>query len=380
MPAGRASLQVEEPPRAGPAPSGGVEKWKIAAGGGIIGLILVIVIVVKAQGKGGGPGDRGGDDAGGGDDVVIDPAVDAEQIIWTYHDGELLPYQELCKETIEQHRGDFKFNFLNSKGDVLQHISEEDLPKDWDDLKPRYKRDTAINALLARHGGVALDINTIMFRSFNEWWDHDIDKNDMAFKGFYYKSRAETATWFMMVGDKGTTIMQTAVERQKNLSGNEPAGCMEKDKEADLCYGSSVVSYALCTYKSEYCKCYKDETEGCELNNIKSKDADAVYDLPDPRLTVQSELAKDKLPKEDLWEPMSSTLQEDANSRTEGWANFMRRFDDEVPFITLQAPTSRIEEMASKSRADLLNVDSAGDTYFYMWLCLAKHKGIRSDC
>merc|ERR1712228_541401 len=153
---------------------------------------------------------------------------------------------------------------------------------------------------------------------------------------------------------------------------------MGKDKEADLCYGSSVVSYALCTYKSEYCECYKDETKGCELSKIKSKDADVVYDLTDPRKTVQSELAaltRERPDKEDKWQPMSSTLMEGANSRTEGWQKFMRRFDDDEPFITLQAPTSRIEEMASKSRADLLNVDPAGDTYFYMWLCLAKHKG-----
>jgi hypothetical protein len=371
MPVEHASFQVEEPSRSRPAPSGAVEKWKIGAGAGI-GLILIIVIVlVTKQGKGDGPGDGGGDDAGGRDDVVVDPVgPPAEQIIWTYHDGELAPYQQLCKETIEHHKGDFDFKFLESKDDVLQHISEEDLPKDWDALKPRYKRDTAINALLARHGGVALDINTIMFRSFDDWWDQEIEGKGVAFKGFYYKSRSETATWFMMVGDNGTSMMQTAVERQKELSGNDPAGCMEKDKKDELCYGSSVVSYALCTYQSVYCTCYKGETEGCELLKIKSKDADAKYVLPDPRKTVQSELASDKQPKEDLWQPMDSIDSEEAD---EEYANIMRRFNDEVPFISLQAPTCRIEEMAGKSRDELLKEDSAQDTYFYRFLCMAKH-------
>merc|ERR1740121_3606238 len=149
---------------------------------GICLILIIPIVLVTKQRKGDGPGDGGGDDAGGGDDVVVDPVgPPAEQIIWAYHDGELAPYQQLCKETIEYHKGDFDFKFLNSKDDVLQHVSEEDLPKDWDALKPRYKRDTAINALLARHGGVALDINTIMFYSLNEWWEDHIEKNDVAF-------------------------------------------------------------------------------------------------------------------------------------------------------------------------------------------------------
>merc|ERR1719437_9422 len=103
-----------------------------------------------------------------------------------------------------------------------------------------------------------------------------------------------------MVGTEGTGIMQTALARQKKLSGDEPKGCMEKDKEAGICYGSSVVSYALCAYESKYCQCYKEETEGCELP--KSKDADMEIDLTDPRESVQSPIEPNKInSKVDKW-------------------------------------------------------------------------------
>jgi len=357
-----------------------VEKWQIAAGGGVVGLILIIVIgVAMSGGKGASPGDGGGGDTGGGDsdNVVVDPVgPPAEKVIWTYHDGDLSPYQQLCKETIEKHKGDFDFKFLN-KDDVTQHISMEDLPKDWDALNPQYKRDAAINALLARHGGVALDINTIMFRSLDPWWDDIIEEKGVAFKGFYYKSRAETATWFMMVGDKGTGMMQTAVEQQKKLSGNEPASCMEKDREDHRCYGSSVISFALCTYQSEYCTCYKGATEGGEFLKVKSKDSDAQYDLADPRKTVQSDIEPNILPKVDEWQPMKMITEGESE---EDFTNFKVRFNgEESPFITLQAPTSKTDGIASKSRDELLKGDDAESTFFYQWLCRAKHQGTRED-
>jgi len=300
----------------------------------------------------------------------------AAKVIWAYHDGDLQPYQQLCKETIKKHKGDFDFRLLN-KDTVTQHISMEDLPKDWNDLKPQYKRDAAINALLARHGGVALDINTILFRSLEHWWDEDIEGHGVAFKGFYYKSRAETASWFMMVGDNGTGIMQMAMERQKNMSGNEPANCMEKDKEDDLCYGSSVVSYVLCAYKSEYCTCYKGETEGCEILKVKSNDADVKYDLSDPRQSVQSPLEQDMIPKVDEWQPLAQITDIDME---EHFANFKMRFErDELAFVTIQAPGSRTYEMDGKSRDDLLKGPGASTSFFYQWLCLAAHPGTEEE-
>merc|ERR1712203_384809 len=97
-------------------------------------------------------------------------------------------------------------------------------------------KDTAITAVMSHHGGIALDINTVMFRSFDEWWNEDVEEIGVAFKGFYYKSRAELATWFMMVG-RGEGMFRAAVSRQRNMSGNEPAGCLEQDRKAEICYG-----------------------------------------------------------------------------------------------------------------------------------------------
>jgi len=350
-----------------------VQKWQIAAAGGGIGLILVIVLAVVLSG---GKSAAGGGATGGGDEEIIISPVQAKKIVWAYHDGELTPFQQLCKETIEVHTGEkseFEFKLLN-KDDVTQHISKEDLPTGWDTLKPRYKRDAAINALLARNGGVALDLNTVMFRQLDSMWKEHIEDKGVAFKGFYYKSRAETATWFMMVGTEGTGIMQTALARQKKLSGDEPEGCMNGDKEAEICYGSSVVSYALCAYESKYCICYKEQTDGCELLKVQSKEADIKIDLTDPRKSVQSDIVPDKIPKVDRWQPMAST---EVEKYAEEFANFKVLFNgEELPFISMQAPTSQTGELAGKSRAELLGDSSS---FFYQWLCLAKHPNTDED-
>jgi hypothetical protein len=360
----------------------------VAAAGGGLGLIVVVAIAAALL-RDKGAGDSGGGATGGDDDVVVDvptppptpdidfprPVVEAQKVIWAYHDGELAAYQQLCVETIELHKGILDFKLLNEK-DVFQYINRSDLPTDWETLKPKYKRDTAITALMAHHGGIALDINTIMFRSFDEWWDEDVEETGVAFRGFYYKSRAELATWFYLVG-RGDGMFRTAVRRQKNMSGNEPAGCLEKDREAELCYGSSVVAYGLCIYDSDYCKCYKGQTKGCDLLRIESYDTPGLYELTDPRKSVQPPLEPNKLPKEEKWQPNASI---DDPSAAREFAKFKIKFNgEELPFISLQAPTSRTEEIAGKSRHELLKGPEAQSTFFYQWLCLAKHPETSED-
>ncbi|CAK0883520.1 unnamed protein product, partial [Prorocentrum cordatum] len=269
----------------------------------------------------------------------------------------------LCRETLEGNKGRFDFRLV-SKADVFQHISKEALPADWDSLKPRYQKDTAINAILAQHGGVAIDIHTIMFRGLDDWWEDSIIAKGVQFKGFYYTSRAETATWFMMVGTG--RMMREAVERQKKKSGNEPAGCTDKEKENELCYGSGMVSWALCKRLPEYCKCYFDEIERCELTTFQDDVTDyddELYELADPRKSVQSPLQPDEVrPRKERWQPMFSTERSPAE-----FGSFLERFEaGGMPFITLQAPG----EGADKSREELL-ADTT--TFFYQWLCLAGH-------
>ncbi|CAK0883523.1 unnamed protein product, partial [Prorocentrum cordatum] len=277
--------------------------------------------------------------------------------------GRSANFQTLCRETLEGNKGRFDFRLV-SKADVFQHISKEALPADWDSLKPRYQKDTAINAILAQHGGVAIDIHTIMFRGLDDWWEDSIIAKGVQFKGFYYTSRAETATWFMMVGTG--RMMREAVERQKKKSGNEPAGCTDKEKENELCYGSGMVSWALCKRLPEYCKCYFDEIERCELTTFQDDVTDyddELYELADPRKSVQSPLQPDEVrPRKERWQPMFSTERSPAE-----FGSFLERFEaGGMPFITLQAPG----EGADKSREELL-ADTT--TFFYQWLCLAGH-------
>ncbi|CAK0803069.1 unnamed protein product [Prorocentrum cordatum] len=62
-------------------------------------------------------------------------------------------------------------------------------------------------------------------------------------------------------------------------------------------------------------------------------------------------------------------------SNEEEFANFKVRFNgEELPFITMQAPTAHIDD--GKSRKELL-ADST--SFFYQWLCLAKHADTNED-
>jgi len=358
--------QIEVPTQAADTSEPDPPTFKQAIAAGVsVGLIVVIVVIFLA---------RGSSPASGGGNLVPGKPYEIpkyygkildERNIWIYQgDEEPSAFESLCTETINEHKGDFTVRTIK-KGDVWDYVSPAEMPADWGSLSPKYQRDSTMNALLARYGGVALDTKTIMFRSFNTWWANMLEQ-DNTFKGYRYKMRNEVATWFMMSRREG--LMRTAATEQASGS----AGCPEKDTEYGLCYGSTIMSRALCRYQSQYCQCFMSGTakQGCTLQQWRNlEDIEGGLDVSDPRKSpmVQPPLAslkagQDVLKKPEEWPVLGTPLDEQKASFTTDVYN------RETPFLTLQIPGGA-EKM---SREELL---ANKETWFYYWLCKADRLG-----
>lgn len=129
----------------------------------------------------------------------------------------LPPQVQLCTETILKNRGGFDFKIIH-KDEVDEYVSRIELPFRWDDLPPELQKDSLMNALLARYGGVAMDISTVLLRPIDDYWDEMVAKG-ATFRGYVYRldgrpwRHSETAAvWFMMSRREG--IFSTAVRNQ----------------------------------------------------------------------------------------------------------------------------------------------------------------------
>jgi hypothetical protein len=85
--------------------------------------------------------------------------------IWSYWEdapgrGPRAAYLDLCLETIERHRGGLALHVLD-RDDAVQWLPDLDLER-WHALPaPNYRSDYARSRLLARHGGIWIDVDTI---------------------------------------------------------------------------------------------------------------------------------------------------------------------------------------------------------------------------
>jgi len=104
------------------------------------------------------------------------------------------------------------------KDEVLRYVTQMELPFRFMQMLPPQQKDALMNALLARYGGVALDISTVLFRPLDEHWEEMVSKG-ATFSGYMYRitgmrwNNAETlAVWFLMTRREG--IFSTAVRSQ----------------------------------------------------------------------------------------------------------------------------------------------------------------------
>merc|ERR1719277_2818991 len=81
-----------------------------------------------------------------------------------------------------------------------------------------------MNALLARYGGVAMDISTILLRPIDDYWDEMVS-NQATFRGYTYRLNGKpwrhpevTPVWFLMSRREG--IFRTAAWTQVEGMGD----------------------------------------------------------------------------------------------------------------------------------------------------------------
>jgi hypothetical protein len=120
-------------------------------------------------------------------------------------------------ETMEKNRGGFDFRLVH-RDEVSQYVSWYELPFRWTDLEPAQQKDSLMNALLARYGGVAMDVSTILLRPLDEYWDEMVEQK-AAYWGYMYRvnglpwRHAEVSVvWFMMARREG--VFANAVRSQ----------------------------------------------------------------------------------------------------------------------------------------------------------------------
>jgi len=151
----------------------------------------------------------------------------SEKTIWAYwynkeqcksSDNCTLPtVVQLCSETIRKNKGSFDFRIVHMD-EVDKYVNRIELPVRWRDLLPAQQKDSLMNALLARYGGVAMDISTILLRPIDDYWEEMVSRG-ATFMGYMYRlngvpwRHAETTSvWFLMSRREG--IFNTAVKNQ----------------------------------------------------------------------------------------------------------------------------------------------------------------------
>jgi len=141
-----------------------------------------------------------------------------EKTIWAYwYNAEdcataancrLPPEVKLCTETVERHKGSFDYRIVR-RDEIDRYVNRFELPIHWEQLRPALQKDALMNALLARYGGVALDISTVLFRPLDDLWEEMVAKG-ASFRGYMYRLNGQpwfnaesTAVWFLMARREG---------------------------------------------------------------------------------------------------------------------------------------------------------------------------------
>jgi len=104
------------------------------------------------------------------------------------------------------------------RDEIAKYLSLTELPLRWAALDQRVQQDAVHNALLARYGGVALDVSTILLRPLDDYWDKMVAKG-ATFRGYMFRLNGQpwrhpesTPYWFLMSRREG--IFSGAVRSQ----------------------------------------------------------------------------------------------------------------------------------------------------------------------
>lgn len=321
-----------------------------------------------------------------------------EKTIWAFwYDRDHCPYSErchmpayvqLCLETIRRNKGTFDLHVLHADT-VDQFVSFTELPVHWSILSPGQQKDALMNALLARYGGVALDISTILFRPLDQEWD-EVVNSGATFRGYMYRLNGKpwmlpevTGTWFLMSRREG--IFSTAVRDQR------VSMCLAHERP-NFALGDFTLTPVLSMFNYTLPKCYEDQAvknrascpEFAQPIWVQSASGPARNDrkmlLSDPRAGPQLPFARLDATGTALWRTddgatlsfVKGPLQmlqvdlEMCSSMKECWHDiFLPRFNTGAPFVKIFKGQEQLQHMS------LRDILSRQNSYLYNWLKLA---------
>jgi len=118
---------------------------------------------------------------------------------------------------MKKNRGGFDFRIVHMD-EVSNYVTRIELPIQWLRLSPTQQKDALMNALLSRYGGVALDINTLLLRPLDDYWNNMVIQG-ATFRGYMYRingrpwRHAESSSVFFLMSHR-EGIFATAARNQ----------------------------------------------------------------------------------------------------------------------------------------------------------------------
>jgi len=120
--------------------------------------------------------------------------------IWAYWDkGALSPFSQLCMLTWKKKNPGWDIELL-SKDTWREYVPPSDLPNRFEELPPRLASDCLRLALLARYGGVWMDVSILLTKPLDSWCWNKM-KPDSAFvfhhSAYDVQPRDFVESWFL---------------------------------------------------------------------------------------------------------------------------------------------------------------------------------------
>jgi len=339
-----------------------------------------------------------------------------EKTMWSYwHDAKncpsskqcvLPPQVQLCVETFEKNKGSFDFKLVHAD-EITKYVSLLELPLQFKRLRAPHQKDALMNALLARYGGVALDISTILLRPLDDHWDEMVAKG-ATFRGYLYRINGQpwrhaevSVVWFLMARREG--IFSIAVRNQVIGLGDQTNTRIYHHWY--LALGDQTLLPILSMFNYSLPKCYEDpaiknyhkfpdqDPNWCPENEqppwylgiTGPPRTDTRIMLRDPRDGPQLPFAFAGMiswhisDTKHRWDPKafrpgSPMYNVNCTSSKTCWENvFLPRYHavpkpGEAPLLSFIKLFHHGAEFDGKSRSDIL---ADHNTYFYTWLKMA---------
>mmetsp|Transcript_28893 Transcript_28893/g.65332 ORF Transcript_28893/g.65332 Transcript_28893/m.65332 type:complete len:488 (+) Transcript_28893:54-1517(+) len=343
-----------------------------------------------------------------------------EKTIWSYwfnkescpssRNCTLPPHLQLCIESVKRNRGSFEHRLLHID-DVERYVSMYDLPFKWPVFSPQHMKDSLMNALLARYGGVALDVSTVLLRPLDDYWEEMIAKR-ATFRGYMYRINGlpwrhpeASAVWFLMSRREG--IFGAAVRNQVEGMGDKNT-TYRVYRESYFALGDQTLLPILMMFNYSLPKCTDDHTVSVPHIECPEHEGPPWYKavtgparndmgilLRDPRDGPQLPFAclhssgwnisndTEGIPHGDVRFPAGHALggpmyKENCSSFKNCWESvFLRRYHappapGEARMLSFVKLFMHGAELEGKSREELL---ANKDSFFFNWLKLAGVSG-----